>query len=200
MQNFTLPKALPSPNSPISHLAVELLTQIWGNVPRASLAQILQVSQGWYTDAIAITYLWNYLVFGPQYSLNDLAVAQQWIARAQGLKLTVGITMTPECPQDHLIPIFHMLSSCSQKLRALFITAPDDTAGNVVHFLSENSFDWVQILSVMLESELNYSPYGRLPMGTTDTIHHLPFPRLAKLHCTNIPLIFPVIRRAPVHA
>ncbi|KAJ7679865.1 hypothetical protein B0H17DRAFT_1206368 [Mycena rosella] len=71
MQNSVLPPY----GAPIARLAVELLTEIWGQVPHAELAKILQVSKGWYNTAIEISSLWKELEFGPDYTLEDLVIA-----------------------------------------------------------------------------------------------------------------------------
>ncbi|KAJ7474223.1 hypothetical protein FB451DRAFT_1466875 [Mycena latifolia] len=188
MQN----QVLPPYGSPISTLAVELLTEIWGKLPRASLAQILQVSKGWRNMAEGIPCLWVNLDFGPRYTEADLATAQRWSKRAKPLKLVVTITMDATCPPGHLFPIFHAIQPLSARIRHLSLHAPDHTAPAVHNLLASHLFHGLEYLSILLQCESIFIQYGRLPSHESAAFNRLSLPNLITLHCANFPFIFPV--------
>ncbi|KAJ7649097.1 hypothetical protein DFH06DRAFT_1332118 [Mycena polygramma] len=182
-------------SSPISHLAIELLTEVWGAVPRQALSQILGVSKTWHDTATHIPSLWNTLDFGPHCTLDDLDVAQQWITRAQNRPLVVTVNVTRNSVLASLVPIFDLLAPpvCDQ-IQHFSVSAPESAVLDTYQYFTENTFGQLQSLSVLIATDLGHFAVNRPEAGSiipTDSA----FPHLTKVHFANMPFIF----SAPFH-
>lgn len=178
-------------DSPISRLAPEILTKIWGQVPRASLARIVQVSKTWGATAMGITYLWDHLEFTPGYTPHDHHIAMAWLARAKTLPLTIRIMVTNECPSSYLVDIFQVLAKFCGQIRGLSITAPEHATNNILTFLRTDNFCNLQRLSLFMESSWGFVQFGEHPTNEDSEFQRLSLPQLTTLYCTNPPFIFP---------
>ncbi|KAJ6472120.1 hypothetical protein C8R47DRAFT_1221893 [Mycena vitilis] len=177
-------------SSPISHLAIELLTEVWGALPRHTLSRILGVCKAWHDTATRVPSLWNTLDFGPHCTLGDLDVAQQWIERAHTRPLVVTINLTGDSVLTSLLPIFNLLAPpiCG-RIQHFSVSAPESAARDAYQYLTENTFGQLQSLSVLLATDLGrfavYVPEAG-SIISTDSV----FPRLTKVHFANMPFIF----------